>query len=138
MIDSFGDLKIDGERSKARLIQITPITYAAFPSDDPKTPTLITATGPAKVQGRNVTVEYRYADFPGLNLSREVLEAMAYHSKRRRKATFARAPRKSSLTASSTTRSASSPMSERTTSEVIVGASDRRRRLCCKSSGTAW
>jgi dGTPase len=28
-------------------------------------------------------LEYRYADFPGLNLSREVLEAMAYHSKRR-------------------------------------------------------
>jgi dGTPase len=28
-------------------------------------------------------LEYRYADFPGLNLSWEVLEAMAYHSKRR-------------------------------------------------------
>src|SRR4051794_37077961 len=28
------------------------------------------------------TLEYRYADFPGLNLSWEVLEAMAYHSKR--------------------------------------------------------
>jgi dGTPase len=28
-------------------------------------------------------LEYRYADFPGLNLSREVLEAMAQHSKRR-------------------------------------------------------
>src|SRR4051794_22127381 len=27
------------------------------------------------------TLEYRYADFPGLNLSWEVLEAMAYHSK---------------------------------------------------------
>jgi len=27
-------------------------------------------------------LEYRYADFPGLNLSWEVLEAMAYHSKR--------------------------------------------------------
>src|SRR5437870_2987528 len=26
-------------------------------------------------------LEYRYADFPGLNLSREVLEAMAFHSK---------------------------------------------------------
>ena len=57
MIDAFGDLKIDGERSKARLIQITPITYAAFPSDDPKTPTLITATGPAAVKGRTVTLE---------------------------------------------------------------------------------
>jgi dGTPase len=29
-------------------------------------------------------LEYRYADFPGLNLSWEVLEAMALHSKRRR------------------------------------------------------
>ncbi|HEY7153861.1 MAG TPA: deoxyguanosinetriphosphate triphosphohydrolase [Gemmataceae bacterium] len=29
------------------------------------------------------TLEYRYADFPGLNLSWEVLEAMALHSKRR-------------------------------------------------------
>jgi hypothetical protein len=57
MIDSFGDLKIDGQRSRARLIQITPITYAAFTQDDPKTPTLITATGPPKVQGRNVTIE---------------------------------------------------------------------------------
>lgn len=28
-------------------------------------------------------LEYRYADFPGLNLSWEVLEAMAHHSKRR-------------------------------------------------------
>src|SRR5262249_25460934 len=28
------------------------------------------------------TLEYRYPDFPGLNLSWEVLEAMAYHSKR--------------------------------------------------------
>src|SRR5919204_1326646 len=28
-------------------------------------------------------LEYRYADFPGLNLSREVLEALAFHSKRR-------------------------------------------------------
>src|ERR1700757_3882493 len=28
-------------------------------------------------------LEYRYADFPGLNLSREVLEAQAMHSKRR-------------------------------------------------------
>ena len=28
-------------------------------------------------------LEYRYADFPGLNLSREVLEAMAHHSSRR-------------------------------------------------------
>jgi dGTPase len=28
-------------------------------------------------------LEYRYADFPGLNLSREVLEAMAQHSRRR-------------------------------------------------------
>ncbi len=28
-------------------------------------------------------LEYRYADFPGLNLSREVLEAMAHHSRRR-------------------------------------------------------
>jgi dGTPase len=28
-------------------------------------------------------LEYRYPDFPGLNLSREVLEAMAHHSKRR-------------------------------------------------------
>src|SRR5690348_4140234 len=28
-------------------------------------------------------LEYRYADFPGLNLSWEVLEAMALHSKRR-------------------------------------------------------
>jgi dGTPase len=28
-------------------------------------------------------LEYRYADFPGLNLSREVLEAMAHHSGRR-------------------------------------------------------
>src|SRR5262249_1854051 len=28
-------------------------------------------------------LEYRYADFPGLNLSWEVLEAMAYHSKSR-------------------------------------------------------
>jgi dGTPase len=28
-------------------------------------------------------LEYRYADFPGLNLSWEVLEAMAYHSKER-------------------------------------------------------
>ncbi len=28
-------------------------------------------------------LEYRYADFPGLNLSWEVLEAMAFHSKRR-------------------------------------------------------
>ena len=28
-------------------------------------------------------LEYRYADFPGLNLSWEVLEAMAQHSKRR-------------------------------------------------------
>src|SRR5256714_6941915 len=28
-------------------------------------------------------LEYRYADFPGLNLSWEVLEAHAYHSKRR-------------------------------------------------------
>ena len=27
-------------------------------------------------------LEYRYADFPGLNLSLEVLEAMAHHSKR--------------------------------------------------------
>src|SRR5213078_1602944 len=27
-------------------------------------------------------LEYRYADFPGLNLSWEVLEAIAYHSKR--------------------------------------------------------
>jgi dGTPase len=29
------------------------------------------------------TLEYRYADFPGLNLSWEVLEAQAHHSKRR-------------------------------------------------------
>src|SRR5438128_2653725 len=29
------------------------------------------------------TLEYRYADFPGLNLSWEVLEAQALHSKRR-------------------------------------------------------
>src|SRR5450755_3778666 len=29
------------------------------------------------------TLEYRYADFPGLNLSWEVLEAMAQHSKRK-------------------------------------------------------
>ncbi len=28
------------------------------------------------------TLEYRYPDFPGLNLSWEILEAMAYHSKR--------------------------------------------------------
>ena len=28
-------------------------------------------------------LEYRYADFPGLNLSWEVLEAMAQHSKHR-------------------------------------------------------
>jgi dGTPase len=31
-------------------------------------------------------LEYRYADFPGLNLSWEVLEAQAYHSKRRQAA----------------------------------------------------
>lgn len=57
MIDAFGDLKIDGQRSRARVIQITPITYAAFSSDDPKTPTLLTATGPAKINGKNLTVE---------------------------------------------------------------------------------
>lgn len=57
MIDAFGDMKIDGQRSKARLIQVTPITYAAFSQDDPKTPTLLTATGPPRVNGKNVTVE---------------------------------------------------------------------------------
>jgi hypothetical protein len=57
MIDAFGDLKIDGQRSRARLIQITPITYAAFSQDDPKTPMLLTATGPYRVQGRNVWIE---------------------------------------------------------------------------------
>jgi dGTPase len=39
-------------------------------------------------------LEYRYADFPGLNLSLEVLEAMAHHSKR------ADAPEVRALTAS--------------------------------------
>jgi dGTPase len=34
-------------------------------------------------------LEYRYADFPGLNLSWEVLEAMALHSKRRNAAEIA-------------------------------------------------
>lgn len=34
-------------------------------------------------------LEYRYADFPGLNLSWEVLEAMALHSKRRNAAAIA-------------------------------------------------
>ncbi len=34
-------------------------------------------------------LEYRYADFPGLNLSWEVLEAMALHSKRRTTAEIA-------------------------------------------------
>jgi hypothetical protein len=57
MIDAYGDLRIDGQRSKARLIQVTQITYAAFSQDAPKTPTLITATGPARVQGRNVIIE---------------------------------------------------------------------------------
>lgn len=57
MIDAFGDLRVDGQRSRARLIQITPITYAAFSQDDPKTPLLLTATGPATVKGRVVTIE---------------------------------------------------------------------------------
>lgn len=56
MIDAFGDLKIDGQRSRARLIQVTPITYAAFETDDPNTPTLLTATGPATIKGRNVLI----------------------------------------------------------------------------------
>lgn len=57
MIDAFGDLKVDGHRSRARLIQVTPITYAAFESDNPDTPMLLTATGPATIKGRNVTLE---------------------------------------------------------------------------------
>jgi hypothetical protein len=57
MIDAFGDLRIDGHRSRARLIQITPITYAAFFQDDPKTPTLLTATGPPTIKGRTVSIE---------------------------------------------------------------------------------
>jgi dGTPase len=34
-------------------------------------------------------LEYRYADFPGINLSREVLESMALHSRRREDPTVA-------------------------------------------------
>ncbi len=38
---------------------------------------------PATPCASSTVLEYRYADFPGLNLSWEVLEAMALHSKRR-------------------------------------------------------
>lgn len=57
LIDAFGDLRIDGNRIKARLIQISALMYAAFSSDNPQTPLLITAVSPPTVQGRNVTVE---------------------------------------------------------------------------------
>lgn len=56
MIDAFGDLRIDGNRIRARLIQISALVYAAFSSDAPQTPILITAATPPTVQGRTVSI----------------------------------------------------------------------------------
>ena len=61
-IDAFGKMKLDGNAlPRARLIQLRDsprsLTFAAFPEDDPTTPSVFIASSPPRLNGRNLAID---------------------------------------------------------------------------------